>query len=163
MLYSLFSATCREEGRGSREGGEGRRGEGEGRETSLLSSMCIYLCVSPPTCLSFVFGKGMPTVMTARAFSSAKSSPSLTFPRHTARKRAPVRREKASIFHSGSGERELRAQQFQVKELHRFAVSFRYVLSLSPSHNVTQCSLMSNLISNGILTTMHLPSLPHIT
>lgn len=36
-----------------------------------------------------MFGKGIPMVTTALALSSVKSSPSLTFPLHTAISRAP--------------------------------------------------------------------------
>ena len=39
--------------------------------------------------LTLTLGKGMPTQMTALALLSAKSRPSLTLPRHTARNRAP--------------------------------------------------------------------------
>ena len=36
-----------------------------------------------------ILGKGIPKQMTARALLSAKSKPSLTFPRHTAMNKAP--------------------------------------------------------------------------
>lgn len=48
-----------------------------------VSEYCVI------TWRSLIFGKGIPMVTTALALSSVKSSPSLTFPLHTAISRAP--------------------------------------------------------------------------
>ena len=58
-------------------------------QTNEIGPLCRKSIHQTDTCVSLKLGKGMPTQTTARALLSAKSSPSLTLPRHTASISAP--------------------------------------------------------------------------
>ena len=70
---------------------------------NMFSSFDLFLSlyfIFSSTLGSFQFGKGIPTHITARALLSAKSSPSLTFPRHTAIKSAPSTLSSSFVWRS---------------------------------------------------------------
>lgn len=60
-----------------------------GVAVNLKTPLTIFTVLILVTWRSLMFGKGIPMVTTARALSSVKSSPSLTFPLHTAISSAP--------------------------------------------------------------------------